>query len=46
MTPLQAHLHAVREWHQKDLARGRGQVRLPEAFARKAPSATTDWRWQ
>ena len=44
--PLQTHLHAVRELHQKELARGRGQVRLPEAFARKAPSATTDWRWQ
>jgi hypothetical protein len=27
-------------------AHDRGQVRLPEAFERKAPSATTDWRWQ
>jgi hypothetical protein len=25
---------------------GRGQVRLPEVFERKAPAATTDWRWQ
>ncbi len=38
--------HAVRELHQRELARGRGQVRLPEAFERKVPSATTDGRWQ
>jgi integron integrase len=43
---LQAHLAGVRQLHEKELARGRGQVRLPEAFERKAPSATTDWRWQ
>jgi integrase len=39
-------LAGVRPFHQKELARGRGQVRLPAAFERKAPSATTDWRWQ
>jgi integron integrase len=44
--PLQAHLEGVRALHQKELARGRGQVRLPEAFERKVPSASTDWRWQ
>lgn len=44
--PLQTHLQAVRESHQRELARGQGQVRLPEAFERKIPSATTDWRWQ
>jgi integron integrase len=43
---LAAHLDKVRQFHQKELAAGRGQVRLPEAFERKAPSATTDWRWQ
>jgi integrase len=43
---LQVHLYEVRERHQKELARGRGQVRLPEAFERKVPSAVTDWRWQ
>ena len=43
---LRAHLASVQQLHQKELARGRGQVRLPEAFERKAPSATTDWRWQ
>jgi integron integrase len=45
-TVLQGHLNGVRELHQKERARGRGQVRLPEAFERKVPSATTDWRWQ
>ena len=24
----------------------KGQVWLPDAFERKAPAATTDWRWQ
>jgi hypothetical protein len=43
---LQTHLHGVRQLQQKELAHGRGQVRLPEAFERKVPSATTDWRWQ
>jgi integron integrase len=45
-TAFQVHLDGVRELHQKELAQGRGQVRLPEAFERKVPSATTDWRWQ
>ena len=44
--PLQAHLEGVRALHQREPARGRGQVRLPEAFERKVPCAGTDWRWQ
>jgi integron integrase len=44
--PLRTHLEGVRQLHQRELALGRGQVRLPEAFERKVPSATTDWRWQ
>jgi integron integrase len=43
---LQAHLTEVRELYHRERARGRGQVRLPEAFDRKVPSASTDWRWQ
>ncbi len=43
---LQSHLSGVRQLHERELAQGRGQVRLPEAFERKAPSAVTDWRWQ
>ena len=30
----------------KGTGAGRGQVRLPEAFERKVPSASTDGRWQ
>lgn len=44
--PLQAHLTGVRGRHAAELAKGRGHVRLPDAFDRKAPSASTDWRWQ
>lgn len=44
--PLRAHLDAVRQLYEKELSAGRGRVRLPDAFERKAPSATTDWRWQ
>lgn len=44
--PLQTHLEDVRALHRKELARGRSQVRLPDAFERKAPCASTDWRWQ
>lgn len=44
--PFQTHRRAVRELHRQELARGRGPVRLPEAFGRKVPSATTAWRRQ
>jgi integron integrase len=43
---LQTQLNGVRDLHQRELAKGRGQVRLPDAFERKVPSASTDWRWQ
>ena len=43
---LQDHLISVRETHEKDLAEGFGRVHLPEALARKYPSAPADWRWQ
>ncbi len=35
-----------RALHQRELARGRGQVRLPDARDRKAPTAMTAWAWQ
>jgi integron integrase len=44
--PLQAHLARVRSLHARDLADGWGRVQLPEALARKYPSAATEWRWQ
>ena len=39
---LRSHLEGVRQLHQRERAQGRGQVRLPEAFERKVPSASTD----
>jgi integron integrase len=43
---LRTQLHHARQLYERECARGRGQVRLPEAFERKAPQASTDWRWQ
>jgi integrase len=36
----------VRRMHVRDRASGRGGVSLPDALARKAPSAVLDTRWQ
>ena len=44
--PLRAHLARVRSLHERDLAEGWGCVLLPEALARKYPSAPAEWRWQ
>ena len=43
---LRAHLAAVRQQHQDDLAHGEGRVALPGALDRKYPGASTDWAWQ
>ena len=43
---LKAHLVRVKNLHESDLAEGQGEVYLPEALARKYPSAAKDWRWQ
>jgi integron integrase len=43
---LERQLERARRLHRRDLARGGGAVRLPDALARKAPSAATDWAWQ
>jgi len=44
--PLRAHLGWVQAMHNADLARGRGEVYLPFALARKYPSAEREWPWQ
>ena len=44
--PLHAHLELVRQQFDTDRARGLGEVYLPEALARKYPSAGRDWIWQ
>ncbi len=43
---LRAHLHRVRELHDKDLAAGQGEVWLPKALAVKYPHAPHEWAWQ
>lgn len=44
--PLMRHLEVVRARHQRDLARGAGQVDLPGGLGRKYPSAAAEWAWQ
>jgi len=44
--PLQDHLQRVKALHERDLAEGRGEVALPDAFDRKVPSASKAWGWQ
>lgn len=46
IAPLQRHLEAVRNLHEKDLHDGFGAVWLPHALARKYPRAATSWAWQ
>ncbi len=43
---IEAQMARVRTLHRRDRAAGRGSVVLPDAFARKAPSAPFDIRWQ
>ena len=44
--PLRAHLAATKVRHLEDLRRGLGAVSLPDAIARKYPSAPREWIWQ
>jgi integron integrase len=43
---LQNHLIRVRTMHQRDLTKGNGEVYLPNALARKYPTAAREWIWQ
>lgn len=43
---LQQHLTEVRALHNQDLAKGFGEVYLPDALGRKYPNAPKDWAWQ
>jgi integron integrase len=43
---LRGHLAHVRRMHEADCAAGFGRVALPEAIARKYPSAAGEWSWQ
>ncbi len=43
---LERHLLKVKAQHEEDLESGLGSVYLPEALARKYPSAAKEWAWQ
>lgn len=43
---LAPHIERVRVQHRRDLSAGRGYVKLPGAYWRKAPAAARDWKWQ
>lgn len=43
--PLQIHLQRVRLLWERDCAAGRPGVYMPDALARKYPSAPTSWGW-
>lgn len=43
---IRKQLERVRRQHARDLARGHGAVTLPDAIARKLPSAATAFEWQ
>jgi integron integrase len=44
--PLQKHLLEVKGLHEEDLAKGHGEVFLPEGLDRKYPHAGKEWKWQ
>jgi integron integrase len=44
--PLRTHLPQVRALHHQDLARGFGNVYLPDALHRKSPNAPKEGGWQ
>ena len=43
---LREHLAQVRKMHERDLAAGAGEARLPDALERKYPQAGREWGWQ
>jgi len=44
--PLRAQLERAKTIHEQDLRAGFGAVALPDALARKYPSASREWGWQ
>jgi integron integrase len=44
--PLQQYLEQLRLQHEEQLHQQRAAVHLPDALARKYPSAPTEWAWQ
>ncbi|MSR13178.1 MAG: integron integrase [Gammaproteobacteria bacterium] len=46
LLPLERHLAERLTLFERDIAEGAGEVFLPNALARKYPSAPTEWGWQ
>lgn len=46
LDPLRAQMGEVERLHDADMRAGFGRVWLPDALARKYPSADLDWGWQ
>jgi len=44
--PLQEQMQKMKALHEQDLREGFGAVWLPDALARKYPSAAKEWPWQ
>lgn len=44
--PLKAYLQGVKKLHEQYLAKGLGEVYLPEGLDKKYPNASKEWRWQ
>lgn len=45
-SPLQQHVQAVKQLHDRDLEEGFGNVYLPYALEKKYPHAARAWAWQ
>lgn len=43
---LKKHIENVKQIHERDIADGFGSVELPEAFGKKSPSASKEFKWQ
>ena len=46
LEPMNRHLARMRAVHERDFARGYGEVELPEALARKYARAQYEWAWK
>ena len=46
LVPLRAQIARARAVHEADVARGKGEVWLPDALAVKYPNAAKAWGWQ
>jgi integron integrase len=46
LEPLESHLRAMKELHERDVREAYGDVELPHALARKYPKAQYEWGWK